>query len=140
MDAVESVETPARRAQEEQLQPKAGRLPSNIVRDMKTVAAMVEIYCRDKHGTKGDVCPDCAALLAYAHLRLEKCPYGSHKTTCRECPTHCYRTAQRTAIANVMRHAGPRMLRRHLLLALRHLWIDRKGAPKRPAAHRAPNS
>jgi len=33
---------------------------------------------------------------------------------------------------NVMRYAGPRMLVRHPALALRHLWMERKGPPPWP--------
>jgi len=72
-------------------------LPRNIVTDAKTVAAMVRIYCRDKHGSRrGALCGPCSNLLEYANERLEKCPFGEDKTTCRDCPIHCYRTAERT--------------------------------------------
>ncbi len=133
MDAVDRLSTPTAGA----TGPRSSRrLPDNIVWDIATVAAMVEIYCRDKHQADRDLCPDCAALLAYALLRLEKCPYGADKTTCRVCPTHCYRPAQRALMAGVMRYAGPRMLWRHPWLALRHLWIERRGAPRRKPANR----
>jgi YbgA-like uncharacterized protein len=107
--------------------------PRNIVLDEKTVAAMVRTYCRDVHRpSSGQLCDACAALLEYAYQRLAGCPFGPEKTTCRECPIHCYRPAQRSAMKDVMRHAGPRMLWRHPWLALRHLWIDRKGPPRWP--------
>jgi hypothetical protein len=112
-------------------------LPRNLLLDQRTVAAMVRIYCADKHAAEdGNPCPECSALLEYAYARLAKCPYGAEKTTCRECPIHCYRPAERTAMKDVMRHAGPRMLWRHPLLALRHLWIERKGTPQRPVPRR----
>ena len=38
--------------------------------------------------------------------------------------------------ARVMRYAGPRMLWRHPLLAIRHLWIERQGAPPWPPRRR----
>ena len=108
-------------------------LPRNILLDQRTVAAMVRIYCADRHGIgSGRPCPECSALLEYALGRLAECPYGAEKTTCRECPIHCYRPEQRTAMKDVMRYAGPRMLWRHPLLAFRHLWIERNGAPTRP--------
>jgi hypothetical protein len=110
-------------------------LPPNIRRDQKTVAAMLEIYCVDHHGARSrGLCPDCAALLSYARARLACCPFGAEKTTCRECPIHCYRADERAAMRNVMRYAGPRMLGRYPLLALRHLWLDHKPPPQRPAA------
>jgi hypothetical protein len=117
-------------------QPRAN-VPGNIRRDQKTVAAMLRIYCADKHGTRsGVLCDACAPLLDYAHGRLEKCPFGPAKTSCRECPIHCYRPAARTAMRDVMRYAGPRMLLRHPFLALRHLWIERQGPPPWPPAKR----
>jgi hypothetical protein len=111
------------------------RLPRNLQLDSRTVAAMVQIYCRAKHGTsRGALCDACDALLCYADTRLSRCPFGEEKTTCRECPVHCYRAAERTAMKDVMRFAGPRMIWRHPLLAIRHLWIERKGPPPWPPA------
>ena len=40
----------------------------------------------------------CAELTGYAELRLSKCPFGAAKTTCRECPVHCYRPGEREAM------------------------------------------
>jgi hypothetical protein len=122
--------------------PKTPTVPANIRRDAKTVAAMVRIYCAGRHGSRrGGLCGPCEALLAYADERLVKCPFGEDKTTCRDCPIRCYRPVERTAMKDVMRYAGPRMLWRHPLLAIRHLWIERQGAPpwpprakRRPAA------
>ncbi len=112
--------------------PHAAALPRNIQRDQKTVAAMVHIYCAGKHASAGELCAPCAALLEYSHDRLAKCPFEEEKTTCRDCPIHCYRPIERTAMKDVMRYAGPRMLWRHPLLAIRHLWIERQGAPPWP--------
>ena len=126
MDSVE-------RLRQLRLDTTSSPLPANIRRDMATITAMVGIYCSDKHATRGSLCASCAELLAYSHQRLGRCPFGDQKTTCRECPIHCYRATERAAMRDVMRYAGPRMLRRHPLLAIRHLWIERRGAPKRPA-------
>ena len=110
-----------------------GTLPRNIVLDARTVRAMVHIYCRDVHGQpRGVLCASCDELARYADLRLSKCPFGAAKTTCRECPIHCYRPAPRAAMKAVMRYAGPRMTWRHPWLALRHLWLDHQGAPRSP--------
>ncbi len=98
-----------------------------------TVAAMVRITCHDRHGTRGDdLCETCRRLLSYAYERLACCPFGAIKTTCRECPIHCYKPAERTAMKDVMRHAGPQMIWRHPALAIRHLWLERKGPPPWP--------
>ena len=113
--------------------PVASRLPRNIVLDARTVRAMVRIHCHGRHdAARGELCPTCEALAAYADQRLAKCPFGSEKTTCRECPIHCYRPAERAAMKAVMHDAGPRMLWSHPWLALRHLWLERKGAPPWP--------
>jgi hypothetical protein len=112
--------------------------PPNIVLDGRTVEAMVRIYCHDKHGTaRGALCEACDALLCYADSRLAKCPFGEEKTTCRECPVHCYRAAERTAMKDVMHYAGPRMLWRHPILAVRHLLLERKGPPPWPPKKKA---
>ena len=94
---------------------------------------MVEIHCRARHVRPGGaLCPACAELTGYAELRLSKCPFGAAKTTCRECPVHCYRPGEREAMKDVMRFAGPRMLWRYPWLTLRHLWLERQGAPPWP--------
>jgi hypothetical protein len=108
-------------------------LPRNIELDRRTVSAMVHIYCHDHHATRGRVlCDGCAALMDYAAVRLAKCPFGEEKTTCRECPIHCYRAEERATMKDVMHYAGPRMLWRHPLLAIRHLLLERKGPPPWP--------
>ena len=100
-----------------------------MTREARTLEAMIGIYCRDHHGTRGEtpdgaLCADCADLLSYAGLRLEKCPYQENKTTCAKCPVHCYKPARREQIRVVMRYAGPRMMFRHPVLAFYHLVID----------------
>lgn len=108
-------------------------LPPNIERDLRTVSAMVHVYCGHRHGSaRGALCARCRALLEYAEARLAVCPFGEEKTTCRECPIHCYRPAERAEMKVVMRDAGPRMLWRHPFLAMRHLWLERRGAPPWP--------
>ena len=94
---------------------------------------MVALYCRDKHGTKGGpkggLCEDCSVLLAYARRRLERCPFATDKPTCAHCATHCYKPAMREQVREVMRYAGPRMVREHPLLAAAHL-IDGRRKPR----------
>jgi hypothetical protein len=113
-------------------------LPRNIRLDLRTVEAMVRLYCRREHASAGGVlCERCAALLEYARTRLAVCPFGEQKTTCRDCPIHCYRPAERADMKVVMRESGPRMLWRHPLLAIRHLWMERKGPPPWPPRKKA---
>ena len=38
-------------------------------REKQVVQEMIRLYCRKQHGSKGDLCPDCQALLAYAQAR-----------------------------------------------------------------------
>jgi len=101
-------------------------MPRRIGREKKTVEAMIRIHCRDHHSTGDALCAECAALLAYASDRLERCKFADDKPPCSQCPVHCYRTAMREKIRAVMRYAGPRMVRKHPVLAVRHLLDERK--------------
>lgn len=100
-------------------------------REERTITAMVRLYCRDHHGgcerNAESLCAGCAGLLDYARARLAHCPYGGDKPTCAQCPRHCYRPDRREQVRVVMRYSGPRMLRRHPLLALAHLWDGWRG-------------
>ena len=100
-----------------------------IAREQETIAAMLRIYCRDRHGGTEALCPVCATLLAYARRRLESCPFGEDKPACNHCTVHCYSRSRRHQIREVMRQAGPRMLLRHPLLSLYHLLDTRRKAP-----------
>ena len=99
-----------------------------LQRERRTIAAMIAIYCRDHHHAQG-LCAECAALEAYASERLDRCVYGPEKPTCVNCPIHCYKREKREAVREVMRYAGPRMLRRHPILALTHLLDGRRPPP-----------
>ena len=68
------------------------------------------------------LCPQCQALLDYAHKRLERCRFGEDKPSCTRCPVHCYKPAMREQIRQVMRYSGPRMLLHDPIMAIRHLW------------------
>ncbi|NOZ49164.1 MAG: nitrous oxide-stimulated promoter family protein [Chloroflexi bacterium] len=101
-------------------------LHPRIRREYKTIAVMMHIYCHDHHGSKDALCSECQELQDYAFARLEKCPFQEDKTTCANCPIHCYQQEMRERTRKVMRYAGPRMLRRHPLLAILHLLDGRK--------------
>lgn len=96
--------------------------------EVRTVEAMIRIYCRAHHAPAEGLCSDCAGLLAYARQRIEKCPFGVDKPVCNQCTVHCYKPEMRERIRTVMRHAGPRMPFRHPVLAIRHLLRSRKAA------------
>ncbi len=106
----------------------ARRQAARLARERRTIHAMIALYCRDHHGTSA-ACADCSALAAYADLRLDRCVYGAAKPTCANCPIHCYKPAMREQIRAVMRYAGPRMLRRHPVLAVAHVLGGRRPAP-----------
>ena len=100
-------------------------------RERRTMDAMVRIYCRDHHGSNGELCGECSDLREYAFLRLEKCPYQDEKPTCANCPIHCYKLDMRDRVREVMRYSGPRMLLRHPYLAIAHLRDGRRRPPER---------
>lgn len=102
-----------------------------MARERRTVEAMLVLYCRDHHDTLSGLCAECEALRDYARQRLQKCPFQEGKTTCTKCPIHCYKPEMRAQIRAVMRHAGPRMLYRHPLLALRHMVDGLRQEPSR---------
>lgn len=105
--------------------------------ERRTIRAMIGIYCRDHHGGRGPkLCDSCGALWSYAQARVARCPYGADKPTCFNCPIHCYRKEMRERVREVMRYAGPRMLRRHPVLAIRHI-LDGRRVATRPSRHRA---
>lgn len=99
-------------------------------RERQTITAMLRLYCRAHHPSHGPgLCPTCAALQAYAGLRLERCRFGEDKPACARCTVHCYKADMRQRVRQVMLWAGPRMLLRHPLLAIRHLIDGRKPVP-----------
>jgi hypothetical protein len=98
-----------------------------IIREKKTIDKMVHIYCHGHHETKGEeLCPECTEFLAYAFMRLDKCPFQEHKSTCGKCLVHCYQPERREQAKKIMRYAGPRMLLRSPGLALHHAFDGRK--------------
>ena len=98
------------------LSAKAQRLS----RERHTIRLMSEIYCTDHHGTARGLCAECEELFDYAMQRIDKCPFQDDKPTCAKCPIHCYKPAMRERVRRMMRHAGPRMLIYHPMLALLH--------------------
>ena len=103
-----------------------------IRREKKTIEAMVRIYCKNHHESKGELCPECSELLEYAKMRLDKCPFQEKKPTCGKCLIHCYQPQMREKVKKVMRHSGPRMLLHHPVLAIHHV-IDGHKKPEKLA-------
>ncbi len=94
-------------------------------REKEIVSLMIAIYCSKKHGGK-TLCPDCAALEAYARQRSDKCHFMETKTFCSNCKVHCYKPDMREKIREVMRFSGPRMIFHHPIMAIRHVMETRK--------------
>ncbi len=95
-------------------------------REKKMVSQMIALYCRKNHGSKGGLCPQCAALEQYAHQRSDHCPFMENKTFCSNCKVHCYKPEMREQIRRVMRFSGPRMIFHHPIMAIRHLIETKK--------------
>lgn len=94
-------------------------------REKALVSRMIALYCKKNHGGKS-LCPDCAALDAYARQRSDRCPFMETKTFCSNCHVHCYKPEMRERIRAVMRFSGPRMILYHPLLAVRHVMETKK--------------
>ncbi|MDO4798972.1 MAG: nitrous oxide-stimulated promoter family protein [Bacillota bacterium] len=112
--------------------------------EREIVEQMIALYCRSRHrcsakqvvlGADGktlELCKDCAELLDYARMRVDRCPRMETKSFCSACRTHCYRPSERERIKHVMRFSGPRMLLRRPILVLKHLAEERKQKRRQP--------
>lgn len=87
---------------------------------------MIALYCRNKHGKRQGLCPDCAALDSYARERSDKCPFMETKTFCSNCKVHCYKPEMREKIRAAMRFSGPRMMFHHSVMVVRHVLETKK--------------
>ena len=97
-------------------------MTKKLEKEQKTIASMIRIFCHAHHGAAGKpLCHECGNLLDYAEDRLKKCPFGEKKGACSKCKIHCYKPDMRKQVAEVMRYSGPRMLKKHPLLAIDHL-------------------
>lgn len=103
--------------------------------EKEMVSLMIQVYCRGHHGTgKKGLCPECAALEAYAHMRSDRCPFMETKTFCSNCKVHCYKPCMRQKIQAVMRYSGPRMLLYHPITTIRHVIVDFQEKKKQASA------
>ncbi len=93
---------------------------SRIEREKITLKHMFKIYCKG-NGHSPKLCADCSELLAYSLRRLDSCPHGNKKGSCKSCKTHCYKEPERTTIRKVMGYAGPRMMLRHPAMVIGHI-------------------
>jgi len=91
-----------------------------LIREKKTIKAMISLYCRHNHGQKA-LCNACKTIQDYAFERLDKCRFGGLKPACNKCPVHCYKPKEREEVRSIMRFSGPRMILAHPYLAVMHM-------------------
>lgn len=116
-----------------------------VVHDARLLGDFAVIYCRGVHDTAQRnelsseatrlgvygrkvpvVCEECADLLRYAEDRRARCPKDP-KPFCSHCDTHCYRSAMREQMREVMKYSGPRsIVRGHAIDSVKHLIEGRK--------------
>jgi hypothetical protein len=113
--------------------------PETLVKDLKTLAVFVQIYCRHQHAAAAKtivtlhthdlpsiagqpvvLCPDCTKLLAHAFVKRTHCPMNP-KPMCKHCPSHCYHPRYRQQIREVMKFSGRKMVLHGRLDYLFHL-------------------
>jgi len=94
---------------------------SRIEKEKRTVELMIRLYCRKKE-KNALLCPDCIALLEYAKARLDRCPFGEEKASCKKCPIHCYKPQMRKRMKEVMTFSGPRMIFYAPVETFRHIF------------------
>ncbi len=102
---------------------------NRIERETKTVQVMIELFCKNHHGLAVNNCSTCSELQNYALDRLENCPFHEGKTSCKNCPIHCYKPGIKEEIKQVMRYSGPRMMLRHPILTMFHFSDKRRKEP-----------
>lgn len=93
-------------------------------RELKTLEAMIKLYCKGNHRAKEIPCFRCRDLYNYAGGRIVNCKLGVQKTTCIQCSVHCFKADFRDRIKTVMRYSGPKMIYKHPILAIYHI-LDR---------------
>jgi hypothetical protein len=104
---------------------------NRIEREKAIVQVMIEQYCHEKHKEAGSICSSCSELLAYSQNRLTRCSYGNTKPVCKACLVHCYPTARRGQMKQIMQWSGPRMIFHHPLYAFIHV-VDSLAAHMKP--------
>jgi hypothetical protein len=103
-----------------------------ITREIKTVKAMLTIYCKYHHAAGTQLCEDCTSIYEYAVARLHRCPFQDIKPTCGKCLIHCYSRDMQEKVRKVMRYSGPRLILTHPILALYHIFDARIQPQQRP--------
>ncbi|KAE8178363.1 nitrous oxide-stimulated promoter family protein [Photobacterium carnosum] len=100
--------------------------------EFRTITAMIDLYCLKHHqinNNKFQRCDDCEQFRIYVKQRLDRCPYGEDKPSCKRCPIHCYKPQQKIKSQTIMRYSGPKMLIKHPIMAIKHLIKDKRAIP-----------
>lgn len=87
-------------------------MSTRIDREKRMVTNMILLYCKDHHNSQGTLCKSCNDLKEYAFKRLISCPFEKNKPACSKCTNHCYNKIEKKKIKEVMKYAGPKMLRK----------------------------
>lgn len=97
-------------------------VPEAIQKEIDLSLSMIDLYYQKSNET-----PDInhEEMKNYAKKRLEHCPHGENKPTCKNCTIHCYQTKYRNQMKKIMRFSGPRIMLYHPILALKH-YLNRK--------------
>lgn len=102
-----------------------GKLKTELI----TIEKMTKLYCLQHHQQKVEQCRSCQDFINYAAKKLDRCVYGQNKPACKQCPIHCYKPAEKQLAQRIMRYAGPKMLFKHPILAIKHLIKSQKRFP-----------
>jgi YbgA-like uncharacterized protein len=84
---------------------------TRIDREKRIITNMLLLYCKDHHNSL-ELCESCNDLKEYTFKRLISCPFEKNKPTCSKCTNHCYNKIEKKKIKEVMKYAGPKMLRK----------------------------
>lgn len=90
----------------------------SVQREMRTIEAMIRIYCRHHHHQ--DLCKECGVVLTYSYARIEKCLFGPEKPACNKCTVHCYSPVMREKVKEIMHFSGPKLIYKHPVMVLYH--------------------
>lgn len=118
----------------------APALTRRELKDLRVLLQFTAVYCRVKHAgprapvaaagpglsklplLKYPVCKECGDFLGYAFARRLHCPLDE-KPACKHCPVHCYKPGHRERVREIMRFAGPYLIRRGRLDLLWHYFF-----------------
>jgi hypothetical protein len=127
---------------------------ASVVKDTRTVADFIAIYCKGVHGRSGRrpvetdaatvgiygrkrpvLCAECEEHLRYAEKRRAYCPKDP-KPFCAHCDSHCYSSSESEWQRQMMRYSGPRSaLHGYAIEGIKHAIEARKW--RRQMAQRA---